>query len=189
PPWISACWSRSRSPPPPTHPRVPLPSLRPRAGALRPPPAGAEAAIIPTLCGRCDCDRAGHRRRAALRSRANVPDNCYSRKKPQHNIVPTPKDTKMGEENFRVRSWYNIVPELGFDIPRPLHPREDRPATVEEFDWLWSREALKIEFLQGQYARDPWIEIPQRVLEGYAQYRPTPLYRARGLEKFLGTAA
>jgi len=95
----------------------------------------------------------------------------------------------MGEENFRVRSWYNIVPELGFDIPRPLHPREDRPATVEEFDWLWSREALKIEFLQGQYARDPWIEIPQRVLEGYAQYRPTPLYRARGLEKFLGTAA
>lgn len=87
------------------------------------------------------------------------------------------------------KSWYNIVPELGFSIPMPLHPVEDRLARVEEFNWLWSTEALRIEFLQGEYATNPWIDIPQPILEAYSQYRPTQLYRARALEKHLGTKA
>jgi tryptophan synthase beta chain len=87
------------------------------------------------------------------------------------------------------KRWYNIVPELGFPIPMPLHPVEDRPARVDDFDWLWSTEALRIEFLQGEYASDPWIDIPQAVLEAYSQYRPTQLYRARALEQYIGTQA
>lgn len=94
-----------------------------------------------------------------------------------------------GTPSLKPTQWYNIIPELGFEIPRPLHPSEDRPATVDEFSWLWSREALNIEFLQGRYAVDPWIDIPAPILEAYAQYRPTPLYRARALEKHLGTKA
>ncbi|MCY4060028.1 MAG: TrpB-like pyridoxal-phosphate dependent enzyme, partial [Gammaproteobacteria bacterium] len=43
------------------------------------------------------------------------------------------------------RSWYNIVAELPFDVPKPLHPIEDRGVEVDDFDWLWPLECLRIE--------------------------------------------
>lgn len=42
---------------------------------------------------------------------------------------------------------------------------------------------------QSNNTTDPWIEIPERVLELYAQYRPTPLKRASQLEAQLGVNA
>ncbi|WP_116810497.1 TrpB-like pyridoxal phosphate-dependent enzyme [Steroidobacter cummioxidans] len=98
-------------------------------------------------------------------------------------------NTEQSLSSLLPKSWYNLVPELDFKIPKPLHPVEERLASVEDFNWLWSSEALRIEFLQGEYASNPWIDIPQPVLEAYSQYRPTQLYRARGLEKHIGTRA
>ncbi|MDE0661402.1 MAG: TrpB-like pyridoxal phosphate-dependent enzyme [Gammaproteobacteria bacterium] len=87
------------------------------------------------------------------------------------------------------RSWYNIVAELPFDVPRPLHPIEDRGVEIDDFDWLWPLECLRIELQEGKYGTDPWIEIPPFIADVYRRYRPSPLVRARALEKYLGTPA
>jgi tryptophan synthase beta chain len=83
--------------------------------------------------------------------------------------------------------WYNLVVDLPYDIDPPLHSTEDRPALTEDYDWLWPTECLKIEFLQGRYATDPWIEVPDPVLRTYRRYRPSTLVRAKGLEEYLDT--
>ena len=86
------------------------------------------------------------------------------------------------------RSWYNVVAELPFDVPRPLHPIEDRGVEIEDYDWLWPRECLRIELQEGEYGTDAWIEIPQFISDVYRRYRPSPLVRARALESYLGDA-
>jgi len=87
------------------------------------------------------------------------------------------------------RNWYNIVAELPFEVPTPLHPVEDRPVEVDDYDWLWPLECLRIELQQGRYGTDPWIEIPEFIANVYRRYRPSPLVRARSLEKYLETPA
>ena len=59
------------------------------------------------------------------------------------------------------RSWHNVVAEPPFDVPRPMHPVEDRGVEIEDYDWLWPRECLRIELQDGEYGADAWIEIPQ----------------------------
>ena len=59
------------------------------------------------------------------------------------------------------RSWYNLVAEPPFDVPRPMHPVADRGVEIEDYDWLWTRECLRIELQDGEYGTDAWIEIPQ----------------------------
>lgn len=83
------------------------------------------------------------------------------------------------------RYWYNIMAEMP-NKPMPLL----NPAT---------REELKSEDLYPLFAKelchqelnttDPWIEIPEEVRELYKYYRSTPLVRAYGLERRLGTPA
>ncbi|MXW52795.1 MAG: TrpB-like pyridoxal phosphate-dependent enzyme [Gammaproteobacteria bacterium] len=87
------------------------------------------------------------------------------------------------------RNWYNIVAELPFDVPKPLHPIEDRPVEIEDYDWLWPLECLRIELQEGKYGTDALIEIPNFIAEVYRRYRPSPLVRARSLEKYLGTTS
>jgi tryptophan synthase beta chain len=45
------------------------------------------------------------------------------------------------------------------------------------------------EIIAQEVSGERWIEIPEEVREGLAQWRPTPLYRAVRLEKALGTPA
>ena len=87
------------------------------------------------------------------------------------------------------RNWYNMVAELPFDVPRPLHPVEDRRVEIDDYDWLWPLECLRIELQEGRYGTDPWIEIPEFIADVYRRYRPSPLVRARSLESYLGTPA
>ncbi|MEU9470788.1 TrpB-like pyridoxal phosphate-dependent enzyme [Streptomyces avermitilis] len=83
--------------------------------------------------------------------------------------------------------WYNLVVDLPYEIEPPLHSTEERPALEEDYDWLWPTECLRIEFLKGRYATDPWIEVPEPVLRTYTRYRPSTLVRAKGLEEYLDT--
>lgn len=85
--------------------------------------------------------------------------------------------------------WYNLVPELPFEVPKPMHPTEDRPVEIEDYDWLWPLECLRIELHEGKYSTDAWIEIPEFISHIYRRYRPSPLVRARTLEKHLGTSS
>lgn len=77
--------------------------------------------------------------------------------------------------------WYNVVP----DLPKPLPPPVDRDETnssIELLNKILPKAILKQEFTFQRYTR-----IPEEVQELYAQIgRPTPLFRAAGLERYLG---
>lgn len=80
--------------------------------------------------------------------------------------------------------WYNVVADMP-NLPKPLlNPQTKEPLRQAEMEALFAKELVRQEF-----SRERWIEIPPRVRELYALYRPTPLVRAYGLEKSLDTPA
>lgn len=82
-------------------------------------------------------------------------------------------------------AWFNIIPSMPVK-PRPmLNPATHKPLTAEDLYPLFSEEASR----QELNFTDSWIEIPEEVRELYKIWRPTPLVRARGLEKMLDTPA
>lgn len=82
-------------------------------------------------------------------------------------------------------AWYNVMAEMPVK-PRPLlSPVTKKPLTPEDLYPLFSEEVSRQEF---NYT-DKWIEIPEEVRDMYRIWRPTPLVRARGLEKALDTPA
>jgi tryptophan synthase beta chain len=82
------------------------------------------------------------------------------------------------------RQWYNI----NADIPVPpapvLHPVTKEPVTPDFLSVLFPMELILQEI-----STDRYIDIPEEVREIYKLYRPTPLIRARRLEKALDTPA
>ncbi len=82
-------------------------------------------------------------------------------------------------------AWYNVVAEMP-NKPRPLlDPKTKKPMQAEDLFPLFAEEVSR----QELNATDKWIEIPDEVREMYKIWRPTPLVRARGLEKALDTPA
>ena len=67
----------------------------------------------------------------------------------------------------------------------PLHPGTKQPLKAEDLYPIFAKELCHQELNQT----DAWIEIPEEVREMYKYYRSTPLVRAYGLEKALGTPA
>jgi len=80
--------------------------------------------------------------------------------------------------------WYNIVA----DLPKPpepvLHPGTGKPIGPADLAPLFPMELIKQEVSTERY-----IEIPEEVQDVYRLYRPSPLVRARRLEKALDTPA
>ena len=82
-------------------------------------------------------------------------------------------------------AWYNVVADMK-NKPRPLiNPATKQPMKAEDLYPLFSKAASQ----QETNVTDRWIEIPEEVRELYRIWRPTPLVRARGLEKALDTPA
>jgi len=82
-------------------------------------------------------------------------------------------------------AWYNVLPDMPTQ-PRPiLNPKTKKPFTEEELYPIFAKEVVK----QELNTTDRWIEIPEEVRDMYKIWRPTPLVRARGLEKLLDTPA
>lgn len=82
-------------------------------------------------------------------------------------------------------AWYNVVADMPVK-PRPmLNPATRQPLTAEDLYPLFAEELARQELNQT----DRFIEIPDEVREMYRIWRPTPLVRARGLEKALDTKA
>lgn len=89
------------------------------------------------------------------------------------------------QENDIPHAWYNIIPAMP-NKPLPmLNPANGQPLKAEDLYPLFSKEAAD----QEMNFTDSWIEIPEPVRELYKIWRPTPLVRARGLEKALDTPA
>ena len=80
-------------------------------------------------------------------------------------------------------TWYNIAADLPGLEPL-LHPGTGAPITVDDLVGIMP-ETLARQELSTE--RD--IEIPEQVRQLYAQWRPSPLYRARRLEQALDTPA
>lgn len=107
--------------------------------------------------------------------------------------MPINKYADMNEESKKFllqekeipEAWYNVVAEMP-NKPRPmLNPATKQPLTAEDLFPLFSEEASR----QEMNTADTWIEIPEEVRDMYKIWRPTPLVRARGLEKALDTPA
>lgn len=80
--------------------------------------------------------------------------------------------------------WYNIVADLPERPPRPLDPRTHQPMQADQLHSLTAMELLRQD---GSSER--WIEIPDDVRRAYLKWRPSPMYRARDLERHLKTPA
>ena len=81
-------------------------------------------------------------------------------------------------------AWYNIQADLETPAPPVLHPGTKQPIGPQDLAPLFPMELIKQEV-----SRERWIEIPEEIREVYRLWRPSPLYRARRLEKALSTPA
>ena len=82
------------------------------------------------------------------------------------------------------QAWYNILP----DLPKPLAPVL-HPGTLKPIGPADLAPLFPMSLIMQEVSSDPEIEIPGEVRQIYAQWRPSPLVRARRLEKALDTPA
>jgi tryptophan synthase beta chain len=80
--------------------------------------------------------------------------------------------------------WYNVNADSPVPPAPVLHPGTKEPVTPDFLSVLFPMELILQEISQERF-----IQIPEEVREIYKLYRPTPLIRARRLEKALGTPA
>ena len=83
------------------------------------------------------------------------------------------------------RKWYNIVADMPTKPMPMLHPGTKQAMKAEDLYPLFAKELAD----QEMNEQDAWIDIPEEVREKLKIYRPTPLVRARNLEKALDTPA
>ena len=82
------------------------------------------------------------------------------------------------------KDWYNIVADLP-EPPAPvLHPGTGKAIGPDDLAPLFPMASI-----MQEVSAERAIEIPTPVREIYRQWRPSPLYRARRLEKALDTPA
>ncbi|MBN2385742.1 MAG: TrpB-like pyridoxal phosphate-dependent enzyme [Anaerolineales bacterium] len=82
------------------------------------------------------------------------------------------------------KAWYNILADSPVAPAPVLHPQTLEPVTPDFLSVLFPMELILQEISSEAY-----IDIPEPVREIYKLYRPTPLIRARRLEKMLDTPA
>lgn len=88
------------------------------------------------------------------------------------------------EESRLPRAWYNINADIPVQPAPVLHPGTREPVTPEFLSVLFP-----MNLIQQEISAERWIEIPEPVREVYKLWRPTPMFRARRLEKALDTPA
>lgn len=90
--------------------------------------------------------------------------------------------------NLPIRSmpsrWQNIAADLPFDVP-PMMSSTGFRITRRELEPLFPSPIIEQELGTSQR----FFKIPDKVLNDYLSWRPTPLVRARRLEEVLGTPA
>jgi len=82
------------------------------------------------------------------------------------------------------RQWYNVQADLPHPVPPPLNPGTGQPITPDML-----APVFPMNLIEQEVSSERWIDIPDKVIEKYLIWRPTPLHRAYSLEKFLGTPA
>ncbi len=102
---------------------------------------------------------------------------------PPMTVTPSAHKYLLSEDEMPT-TWYNLIPDLPEPPPPPLHPATHEPIGPEALAPLFPMGLIEQEVSAERY-----IDIPGEVLDIYRLWRPTPLYRARRLEKALNTPA
>ncbi|HMX40258.1 MAG TPA: TrpB-like pyridoxal phosphate-dependent enzyme [Saprospiraceae bacterium] len=76
--------------------------------------------------------------------------------------------------------WYNVVADMPNKPLPPLHPGTRQPVGPDDLAPLFPMQLILQEVSAERY-----IEIPDQVRDIYRTWRPSPLFRATGLEKML----
>ena len=82
------------------------------------------------------------------------------------------------------KHWYNLMADLPSPPPPVLHPGTLKPVGPDDLAPLFP-----MSLIMQEVSTEREIEIPEPVRDVYRQWRPSPLYRARRLEKALQTPA
>ena len=86
-------------------------------------------------------------------------------------------------EDEMPRQWYNLQADLPHPLPPPVD-KEGNPVTPESL-----APVFPMNLIEQEMSTQRWIDIPEGILEKLVLWRPSPLCRARGLEKALQTKA
>jgi tryptophan synthase beta chain len=99
--------------------------------------------------------------------------------------MPNESPTKyLLDESRLPKAWYNIAADLRLPPPPVLHPGTLKPVGPDDLAPLFP-----MSLIMQEVSTEREIEIPEPVREVYRLWRPSPLYRARRLEKALDTPA
>ena len=90
----------------------------------------------------------------------------------------------MLDESRIPKVWYNLAADLPKPLPPVLHPGTQKPLGPDDLAPLFP-----MALIMQEVSTEREIEIPEPVRDVYRQWRPSPLYRARRLEKVLDTPA
>lgn len=88
------------------------------------------------------------------------------------------------DEERLPKAWYNLAADLPVPLPPPLHPGTGQPIGPADLAPIFPMAVI-----QQEVSNERWIDIPEPVREIYRLWRPSPLVRARRLEKVLDTPA
>ncbi len=81
------------------------------------------------------------------------------------------------------RQWYNIAADLPTPPKPPLGP-DGKPVTPDML-----APVFPMNLIEQEVSTERWIDIPEEILDILYRWRPSPLYRAKYLEKALDTPA
>jgi tryptophan synthase beta chain len=88
------------------------------------------------------------------------------------------------DESHLPKTWYNLAADLPEPLPPVIHPGTGKPIGPDDLAPLFP-----LALIQQEVSTERDIEIPEPVREIYRQWRPSPLFRARKLERALDTPA
>ena len=93
-----------------------------------------------------------------------------------------PTKVQLSEKDMP-RQWYNLAADLPHPPPPPLGP-DGNPVSPDML-----APVFPMNLIEQEMCTDRWVDIPEEILGLLSLWRPSPLYRARRLEKLLGTPA
>jgi tryptophan synthase beta chain len=82
------------------------------------------------------------------------------------------------------KAWYNIAADLPVPLPPAIHPGTKQPIGPADLAPLFP-----LALIMQEVSTEREVEIPEPVRDVYRLWRPTPLHRARRLERVLDTPA
>jgi tryptophan synthase beta chain len=80
--------------------------------------------------------------------------------------------------------WVNLMPDLPGTPSPPLNPQTQEPAGPPDLTPIFP-----MGLIEQEVSTEPELEIPDEVRDIYKRWRPSPLFRARRLERVLDTPA